>query len=207
MSYFSTLGVIGGVYMIAAISPGPNFLIVSQLSLAGQRRRACLVAAGIATGSVLWASFAMAGLAALLMHVGWLALGLKLVGAAYLVWLGAKLLRGAAAKPSEEQAESSSIAQRPGSAYRMGLTTCLTNPKSGVFWTSVFATTLPVGAPAWVYVATAAMIAVLSAGWHIGVALAFNTGAIQSAYRRLQRPIDAACGAILVALGVGLAAY
>jgi LysE type translocator len=78
MIYLSTFFLIGGLYLIAAASPGPNFFIISQLSLAGERHRACLVAAGITAGSTLWASSAMAGLAALLLHLSWLSFGLKL---------------------------------------------------------------------------------------------------------------------------------
>jgi threonine efflux protein len=84
MSYVSTFILIAGLYLVAAASPGPNFFIISQLSPAGERQRAYLVAAGITAGSTLWASSAMAGLAALLLHVRWLSLVLKLAGAAYL---------------------------------------------------------------------------------------------------------------------------
>jgi threonine efflux protein len=53
----------------------------------------------------------------------------------------------------------------------------------------------------WVHVATALMLAMLSATWHVGIALVFTARPIQAAYRRLRRPIDAACGAVLVVLG------
>jgi hypothetical protein len=44
----------------------------------------------------------------------------------------------------------------------------------------------------------------LSATWHVGIALVYTAGPIQAAYRRLYRPIDAACGAVLVVLGLCL---
>src|SRR5215510_11463043 len=147
-----------------------------------------------------WASSAMAGLAALLLHLSSLSFVLKLAGAAYLVWYGLKLLRSAGKKGIEVPADTQNV-PTTGHAFRTGLWTSLTNPKSGVFWTSIFATTLPVGAPVWVYVATALMIAVLSATWHVGIALMFMAGPIQTAYRRLRRPIDTACGTVLVLLG------
>jgi threonine/homoserine/homoserine lactone efflux protein len=52
--------------------------------------------------------------------------------------------------------------------------------------------------------ATALMIAMLSATWYVGIALVFTAWPIQGAYRRLRRPIDAACGAVLVLLGLRL---
>jgi threonine efflux protein len=72
MIYRSTFVLIAGLYLIAAASPVPNFIIISQLALAGERHRACLVAAGITVGSTLWASSAMSGLAAILLHLSWL---------------------------------------------------------------------------------------------------------------------------------------
>jgi threonine efflux protein len=203
MIYLSTLFLIGGLYLVAAASPGPNFFIISQLALAGARQRACVVVAGITAGSTLWASSAMAGLAVLLLHMSWLSLVLKLAGAAYLVWYGLKLLWSGAKQGAAVPANSQHV-PTPGRAFRTGLLTSLTNPKTGVFWTSVFATTLPVGAPVWVYVAIALMIAVLSAIWHVGIALVFMAGPIHTAYRRLRRPIDTTCGTILVLLGLRL---
>jgi threonine efflux protein len=132
MIYLSTFVLIGGLYLIAAASPGPNFFIIRQLALAGERHRACLVAAGITAGSTLWASSAMAGLAALLLHVRWLSFGLKLAGAAYLVWYSLKLLRSAAQKGGDVLGDTPHV-PTTGQAFRTGLLTSLTNPKSGVF--------------------------------------------------------------------------
>ena len=46
MEYLSTFALIGGLYLLAAISPGPNFFIITQLSLDGNRSGAIAVAAG-----------------------------------------------------------------------------------------------------------------------------------------------------------------
>ena len=50
------------------------------------------------------------------------------------------------------------------------------------------------------------MIAGLSALWHLGIALLFSTERVHLAYRRLRCPVDVACGALLIALGIRLAA-
>lgn len=203
MTYLSTLIVIAGVYLLAAASPGPNFFIISQLSLAGRRRLGVLVALGIAVGSTTWAVLAMAGVAAVLARIGWLYTGVRIAGALYLVWFGIRLLWNASRGGVD--GKLSPVPPRPAMAFRTGLFTSLTNPKSGAFWTSIFASVFPADAPLWVFGATASMIACLSAGWHVGLALVFASARLQAGYRRLRRPIDAACGALLVALGVRLA--
>ena len=203
MEYLSTFALIGGLYLLAAISPGPNFFIITQLSLDGNRSGAIAVAAGITTGSAIWAASAILGLAAVLHQIGWLATLLKLAGAAYLIWYGLNLLASSlVASPWSRPA-----AERPAtlrSAYRTGLLTCLTNPKAGVFWTSVFAATLPSHAPIWVYVGCLIIVAALSAAWHFGLAIVFGSGRAQAAFGRIRRVLTAACGAALVGLGLRL---
>lgn len=201
MQEISTLALIGGIYFVGVVSPGPNVFIISQLALAGERRRACLVAAGVMTGSLLWALSAMAGFAALFAHASWLSFALRLAGAVYLVWYGFTLLRNAAGHPPPEPAAGSSAAR----SLRTGVFTSLTNPKSGVFWTSIFATTLPLEAPAWLYAAIVVMVGLVGSAWYFGIALLLAAPAAQAGYRRLRRPIEAVCGTILVLLGARLA--
>ncbi len=203
MEYLSTFALIGGLYLLAAISPGPNFFIITQLSLDGNRAGAIAVAAGITTGSTIWAASAILGLAAVLHQISWLATILKVAGAAYLIWYGLKLLASSfAANASNRPAAARPVTHR--SAFRTGLLTSLTNPKSGAFWTSVFAATLPSHAPVWVYVSCLVIVAVLSAGWHFGLAVVFASGRAQAAFGRIRRVLAAVCGAALVGLGLRL---
>ena len=201
MSYSFTLMLIGGLYLLAAASPGPNFFIISQLALVGRQRQARLVAFGIALGSTIWATAAVAGLSALLSSFDHFAAVLRIAGAVYLVWYGSKLLRSAA-KKRQRTASDDAIESVARTGFRTGLFTSLTNPKSAAFWSSVFAAILPIGAPVWFLVTVCALIATLSALWHFGLALVFSRPALQAAYTRARRPVEAVCGGALVALGL-----
>ncbi len=211
MHYLPILLQIAAVYLIAAISPGPNFFMITQLSLAGRRRLGAASALGVGTASVIWATLAMLGVAAVLQRIEWLYAGIRIAGALYLIYFGFKLLRAstkadpaaAAPSPAEPPAHDAAAHWR---AYRSGLVTCLTNPKSCAFWTSVFAAMFPAHPPLWFYGVVLALIGTLSAGWYGGVALAFATERTQRGYRRLRRPIDGLCGAALVGLGAKLVA-
>jgi RhtB (resistance to homoserine/threonine) family protein len=203
MSSLSTVFVIAGLYLIAVASPGPNFFVITQLSLSGQKRRAIMAACGIAAGSVIWALLAMCGVAALLAKSHWLYAAVRLAGGFYLVWPGLRLLRGALRDVSTRVRV---VEPASGKSWRSGLLTSLTNPKSGAFWTSIFATAFPSNAPLWLYVTIALMIACLSTGWHVGLAVAFTSRRVRASYQKLRRPIDAICGFVLVGFGVRLAA-
>ncbi|MGV2293361.1 LysE family transporter [Trinickia sp. YCB016] len=210
--YLPILLQIAVVYLVAAISPGPNFFMITQLSLAGRRSLGAASALGVGTASVTWATLAMLGLAAILQQIEWLYTGIRITGAVYLVYFGLKLLRSsakaepaAAAAPDTAEPEAHDAAAY-WRAYRSGLLTCLTNPKSCVFWTSVFAAMFPAHPPLWFYGVVLALIGVLSAGWYSSVALMFASERTQRGYRKLRRPIDGLCGAALVGLGAKLVA-
>ncbi len=212
MSYLPILLQIAVVYLVAAITPGPNFFMVSQLSLAGRRGLGAASACGVGTASVIWASLALLGLSALLHQVAWLYESIRIAGALYLVYFGAKLLRASARSGPDAPDETAGLAAGPVGpadylrAYRTGLITCLTNPKSCAFWTSVFAAMLPARVPMWFDGAVLVTIGTLSAGWYLSVALLFASARAQAGYRRVRRPLDALCGAALVGLGAKLAA-
>ena len=209
--YLPILLQIAVVYLLAAITPGPNFFMITQLSLAGRRGLGSASALGVGTASTIWASLAMLGFATVLQKIDWLYNGIRIGGAIYLVYFGFKLVR-AASRRDEAPAAPVETAPLPNDAaayfraWRTGLFTCLTNPKSCAFWTSVFATMFPAHPPLWFYGVVLAMIGTLSVGWYFSVALMFATERTQRGYRRLRRPIDGVCGAVLVGLGAKLAA-
>lgn len=211
MHFVTALLQIAAVYSLALISPGPNFLMVTQLSLAGHRARGVASALGVGVGSTLWATLALLGFATVLQRIDWLYNGVRVGGALYLAWLGFKLLRSGARRDAAAAAPVAAallpVAGRREyfRTWRTGLFTCLTSPKSCVFWTSVFAAMLPAQAPHWFYGVVLATVATMSFSWHCGIAFLFADDRTQRGYRRLRRPIDAFCGVALVGLGVKIA--
>src|SRR5262245_39865309 len=73
--------------------PGPDTAVVMKNALLGGRRGGIATSAGVATGLTVWTIAAALGIAALLQASSVAFLALKIVGAAYLVWLGIQLLR------------------------------------------------------------------------------------------------------------------
>lgn len=207
-----TLIQIAAVYSLALISPGPNFLMITQLSLSGRRSLGVVAALGVGVGSTLWATLAMLGFATVLQRVDWLYEGVRVGGALYLAWLGFKLLRSGLRQQAATAAPAAAVPD-PGAdrgayprAWRTGFLTCLTSPKSCVFWTSVFGAMFPAHAPLWFYGVTLVMVVTMSFSWHCGLAFVFADDRTQRGYRRLRRPIDAFCGVALLSLGMKLIA-
>lgn len=86
-----------------------------------------------------------------------------------------------------------------------GLLTTLSNPKSAVFWTSVFVLVVPAHAPLWFYGAVVLLIVIQSALWYAIVALALSTAFARRHYMRFAAWLDRIAGIIMIGLGLTLA--
>ncbi len=148
MSYLIVLGSITVVHLVATASPGPKFLIVTRTSAGLSRRAGVLTALGVATASALWSGAAVLGLSFVFERFVWLYGVLKLLGGAYLIYLGVKAWLGVVDTP-DISAERYGIQAAEGWCYFcMGALTNLTNPKAAVFFGSIFTALLPPRRPA-----------------------------------------------------------
>jgi threonine/homoserine/homoserine lactone efflux protein len=186
-----------GVAVLVIVTPGPDTAITIRGTLVGGRRAGVMTAFGVVTGQACWTTAASAGITALLVASEPAFLVLKLAGAAYLVYLGGQALLAAIKGTTHVVAVTGRFQAR--TAYRQGLISDLGNPKMAAFFTSLlpqfgttFATMLAFGllfcALTWLWLALyATVIAKLRLG-------------------RVYRVIQGVTGAVLVALGVRLAA-
>ncbi|HEY4032803.1 MAG TPA: LysE family transporter, partial [Ktedonobacteraceae bacterium] len=79
MSYLPQLLTLVGVWIIALISPGPDFIVTIRYSIAHSRRDGVFVALGIATGTSIWVTTGIVGLGMLLAQLSWLVAVIRLV--------------------------------------------------------------------------------------------------------------------------------
>src|SRR2546423_4615421 len=127
-----------GVSLLLAVTPGPDMAVVTRNALAHGRRGVLLTTTGIMTALAIWVTATAFGIAALLRSSAELLFALKLVGAAYLAYLGIRTLVESRRRPADLLAAAPPPA--PAHAiYRQGFLSALTNPKLGVF----FVTFLP----------------------------------------------------------------
>ncbi|HEY4274953.1 MAG TPA: LysE family transporter [Rhizomicrobium sp.] len=201
MGYANSLLLLTGVLALSMISPGPNFAIVTATAINISRRAGLIAGLGLAAASATWTLLTLAGLGFVIAQVAWLYTALRLVGALYLIYLGARML-WQARKPAPPQ--SAEIIAGDRAMFRKAYFVSLTNPKSAAFYGSVFAVALPLHAPLWFSAAVFAIATVLSALWYCGVALLLSTAAVRRRFVSVKRALDATIGAILVVLGGAL---
>ena len=180
------------------IIPGANVLLVSHLSASGSQRNAIAAAIGVATGAALWSSAAVLGVDALFVAFPTMRLFLQIAGAAYLLFLASRLWRERLL-PAGQPAVTSAVR-----AFRLGLFTNLSNPKSALFFGSVFSAALPAHPSVPVLWSAVALVVGNSLGWHLLLAYLFSRNVVQAGYE-LQRDTCARVGAaIMGGLGLGL---
>ena len=205
MDYFPQIATVAGVMLLACISPGPDLLAVTSHALSN-RRSGLGVAAGISSSHVVWAGLAIFGLGLIVRELAWVYETIRLFGAAYLLYLGAKILRSLWQKDESGSAPVARVATRNfADSYKKGLIVGLTNPKAAAFFGSLFVTLLPAHAPLWVQGTTLVAVTLVSIAWFSTVALLLSTERVQQGYARIRRPIDAVMGAALIAIGAKLA--
>ena len=165
------------ITLLAVISPGPDFAMVSRNSLLRSRRAGVLTALGIGLGVWVHVAYTLLGVGVLLAHSMVWFNAVKLVGAAYLIWLGVKMLR---AKPVAEDAAElqAEVAVSDGAALRTGFLTNALNPKTTVFVVSLFMQVVEPQTPLATQIAYGAFISSAHVLWFALVAWFFSEASI-----------------------------
>lgn len=117
---------------VLLLIPGPTVLLVLSYALSQGRRVAVATAAGVAFGDLIAMSASLAGLGALVLASATLFTFIKWIGAAYLVYLGTKLLLNASSSKLGDVTENAAIP--PSGVFGHAAAVTALNPKSIVFF-------------------------------------------------------------------------
>ena len=191
------------IHLAAAMSPGPSFVVSVRTSVTEGFGVASGLALGFGLGAVLWAFAAMAGLAVLFEVVPALFTTLKMVGAAFLMFIAVMMWRHASAPL--DTADSATAPRTVGGAVRLGFLTFATNPKPAVFFGAVFVGLVPADTPMIWRAAILAAVFVNETTWYILVARLFSLPRARASYMRLKTYIDRAFGTLIALFGLKIA--
>jgi threonine/homoserine/homoserine lactone efflux protein len=190
------------VALVVICTPGPDTALTVRNSLLGTRRAGIFTALGVSTGQLVWTFAASIGIAALLVASEPAFQALKLVGAAYLIWLGLQTLWSVVRRQSRERVAEPRRAVSSHQAWRQGVLSNLGNPKSAAFFTSL----LPqFGDSFVVLLALGLLYSALTLTWLSAYAVAVARAGEVLRRERVRRTLDAVTGAVLVAFGIRLA--
>ncbi|KFD18308.1 threonine efflux protein [Tatumella ptyseos ATCC 33301] len=190
------------ITILAVISPGPDFAMVSRNSLLLSRRAGLLTAFGIGLGVLVHVSYTLLGVGLLIQRSLWLFNGIKLAGAVYLLWLGIKMLR---TKAGGAVTDKRLVPLSDAGALRTGFLTNVLNPKTTIFIVSLFMQVVKPETPLMVQIGYGLFISVTHMVWFSLVGLCFSAGGIRERFLAVRHWIDRTFGGLLVIFGVLLA--
>lgn len=194
-----------GVAAIITITPGPDLALVTRVVVGQGRAAGWHASIGVVVGHLLWGIGSAIGVAALISASTTLYLLLRLMGGAYLVWLG--MHAWVSPGPAHTGAMTRQVTPAPGALgpYRQGLVNDLLNPKIGVFYTTLLPQFIEPGQPV---ILRSLMLAVTMA-LIVAIWLAIYVvilAKVKGFYRRpsVSRAMERIVGVVLIGLGIHL---
>lgn len=118
--------------LLGAMSPGPDFAIITRYGLTGSRKSALLATFGVATALFVHVFYCISGIAFFLHSLPTLIRIIRILGALYLGYLGIRIFL------QEKEQQNSEIKSEARNAFLAGFLTNLLNPKATVFLLSLF---------------------------------------------------------------------
>jgi threonine/homoserine/homoserine lactone efflux protein len=190
---------------LMTITPGLDTTIVLRTAIASGSRAAWSAAFGVTAGVLAWAAAAAAGVSAVVTASETAAAVLRWGGAAYLAFLGARMLV-AAWRDRGIHPDSAPALVAPGAAFRQGLLTNLLNPKVGAFYVALLPQFLPQGHSALLVGLLLGMVHNLEGILWFGLVIALAARMRRWLARPgVRRGIDAVAGVAVLGFGAKLA--
>jgi threonine/homoserine/homoserine lactone efflux protein len=196
------LGIVG-VLSLGVVSPGPSFIMVARMSVAGSRWHGMAAALGMGLGGMLFSVLALLGMQTALDAVPALFFLLRLGGGLYLSHLGFRIFRNARSPLAFKDAADENPRQFSRAIWR-GLATQLSNPKTLVGYASVFAALLPRQYSTSFGIAVPLAMFSVEAIWYTIVAVLLSSQGPRRIYLGCKVWIDRMTGGLLVGLGLRL---
>ncbi|MFJ5937816.1 LysE family translocator [Streptomyces sp. NPDC093071] len=190
------------ITVLAVISPGADFAMTVRNSYLYGRTAGVLAAVGIALGVLVHVTYTMLGVGLLVSRSPALFTAMKLVGAAYLVYIG---YRTFVTKARVDVDLSDGEGPSKAGALRTGFLTNALNPKTMLFVLSTYTQVVSADTPVPQQIGYGLFMSFAHLVWFALAALLFSQQALRDRLLRRQTVLNKAIGTVLVGLGVVLA--
>ncbi|MGO1400098.1 LysE family translocator [Psychrobacter sp.] len=215
MEFWQGFLLITSVHLLAAASPGPDFVLVSQQTLTKGRRTGLICSLGITLGLAVHIIYSVLGLATVIAHSQPLLTAIKWLGGGYLMYLGWQGIRAQPKRPAEptkpKTTDDKLTNQRPleatnsvFSVLRRGFFCNVFNPKAPVYFVAIFTLVLSPDMPLWQLAIYGAWMMVLQMAWFSTVVMLLSIATIHRRFRRVEHWIDRVLGSAMIVLGLNL---
>ncbi|WP_372642178.1 LysE family translocator [Ancylomarina sp.] len=193
------------ISIFMAISPGPDFFMVSRNSIVYNKTAGIYAAIGISLAIWLHVAYSIAGLAILISKSIFLFSIIKYIGAAYLIFIGFKTIfsKSSIKKNIVQNKKVNQVSKFE--SFKVGFITNALNPKTTIFFLSIFTQIVNVDTSLVLQIIYGAIISLAHFIWFYSVAYFFSHPLILSKFQRYQKRIETFVGAALIIFGIKVA--
>jgi RhtB (resistance to homoserine/threonine) family protein len=206
MNYLPEFLTVVVVHLLAVISPGPDFIMISRNSLVYSRRTGVYSALGLGLGILVHVCYSLVGISLILSRSLLLFSVIKYLGAGYLIYVGVRSLAAKAPGPA-----GGAAARRrdlaPPAAIRLGFLTNVLNPKATLFFFALFTQVIHPGTPKGIQVLYGLEMSVMTFAWFAFVATVLSHAAVQARFAAAQARLEQLFGVVLIGLGIKVALF
>ncbi|MBI3619384.1 LysE family translocator [Candidatus Peregrinibacteria bacterium] len=193
------------IHLLGVASPGPDFAIILQQGITQPRRVVVWTAFGLALGILVHVTYSLLGIGFIIAQSIVLFSLIKLLGAAYLLFIGWKAITAKRPHGSKEQHAEAMLKISAWQSIRLGFLCNALNPKATLFFLALFTQVIDPQTPLAIQVLYGLYMSFATFAWFAVL------GSLLSA-RLIRRRIDAVnlvaerlMGAVLIALGLKVA--
>jgi RhtB (resistance to homoserine/threonine) family protein len=194
------------VHLLAVMSPGPDFAVVTRNSLIYSRTIAIYTSLGIALGISVHVAYSLLGIGFIISQSILLFSIIKCTGAAYLLYIGYKSLRARPTHATPEQSAGETkkcISVR--SAIWSGFLTNALNPKATLFFLALFTQVIDPLTPTYIQLFFGVEMMIITFVWFSFVSVLFSNSTMKLKIGKFQHHIERVTGAVLIGLGIKIA--
>jgi RhtB (resistance to homoserine/threonine) family protein len=198
-NYLGEFLALATIHFLAVVAPGPDFAVTIRQSVRFGRLVGICTALGIGAGISVHVLYTLLGVGALMHTTPWLLTVAKVVGGAYILYLGVSLLRSKPKtvlegdKPDEPIVEQTLL-----KAFTTGFLTNATNPKATLFFLAIFTTIISATTPLKIQALYGVWMCVVNALWFVIVALFFSSARVRLLFMRMGHWFERTMGVILI---------
>lgn len=194
------------LHFVAQLSPGPDVLLIAKSAASTTHQNALKIIAGISAGIVVWVVLTLAGFTVLIEQFPWVQQVLMLLGGIFLAKMGWAMLKGGVRSfrnKHQPEDDSNELAQ-PKNYFMLGLWTNLSNPKTLIYFSSVFSLALSSSASEYLKAQLAVIIPLQTFITFALLMLLISQPKIKALYQRSGSYIDIVSGGLFLLFALWL---
>ena len=194
------------LHFVAQLSPGPDVLLIAKSSASTTRTNTLKIILGISVGIVVWVVLTLLGFTVLTQQFPWIQQVLMFVGSLFLAKMGWAMLKGGiSALKSKVQADDDVVVEKTKENYfLLGLFTNLANPKTLIYFSSVFSLALSANAGEYLKTQLAFIIPIQTFITFTSLMMIVSQPKIKDAYQRAGAYIDVLSGFLFLIFAIVL---